>query len=81
MRIVFYRSTRIPVYDFINAMAKKDQAKVLACLKNIEDLGFDSPRVQFRQIKGNLWEIKICTSSGGYRFFYVSLHGSVLVLS
>jgi phage-related protein len=80
MRIVFYKSTRIPVRDFIDTMGKQDQAKVLACLKNIEDLGFDSPRVQFRQIRGKLWEIKIHASGGGYRFFYVSLHSDVLVL-
>lgn len=80
MRIVFYKATRIPVRDFIDAMRKQDQAKVLACLKSIEDLGFDSPRVQFRQIRGKLWEIKVYASSTGYRFFYVSLHGDVLVL-
>lgn len=43
-------------------------------------MGFDSPRVQFRQIRGKLWEIKIHTASAGYRFFYVSLHCDTLVL-
>jgi phage-related protein len=80
MRILFYKNNRFPVLDFINVMAKKDQAKVLACLKNIEDLGFDSPRVQFRQIRGKLWEIKIYISNSSCRFFYVSLHSEVLVL-
>jgi phage-related protein len=36
-------------------------------------LGFDSPRVEFRQIEGKLWEIKIKLSSGGHRIFYLSL--------
>lgn len=80
MKIVFYKKTRIPVFDFIGTMQEKDQAKILACLKNIEELGFDSPRVQFRQIRGKLWEIKIHASSAGYRFFYVGLHSNTLVL-
>ncbi len=80
MRIVFYKSTRVPVCDFLDAMGRQDQAKVLACLKSIEDLGFDSPRVQFRQIRGKLWEIKMHTANTGYRFFYVSLHRDTLVL-
>ena len=80
MRIIFYKNTKVPVRDFIDLLEKRDQAKILACLKSIEDLGFDSPRVQFRQIRGKLWEIKIHTAGAGYRFFYVSLHRDTLVL-
>jgi phage-related protein len=80
MRIAFYRNTKTPVRDFIDAMGKRDQAKVLGCLKNIEDLGFNSPRVQFRQIRGKLWEIKIHAPDSGYRFFYICLHSNALVL-
>jgi len=82
MKIVFYtnaRKTR-PVYDFITKLAVKDRAKILACLSNIEALGFDSPRVQFRQIHGALWEIKIKTQSSGYRLFYVAIGSCTLVL-
>jgi len=79
MKVLFYKKTRTPVLDFIDAMNEIDQTKVLSCLKNIEDLGFDSPIVQFRHIRGKLWEIKI-QASNGYRFFYVGLHSDVLVL-
>jgi phage-related protein len=79
MRVLFYKKNRVPVRDFIHMMNKPDRARVLACLQNVEDLGFDSPRVQFRHIRGKLWEIKIQASSG-YRFFYVGLHGDILVL-
>jgi phage-related protein len=58
----------------------KDRARILACLKSIEEFGFDCPRVQFRQIKGSLWEIKIKTQSGGFRIFYVTVHSKTLVL-
>jgi phage-related protein len=75
IEILFYikSSGKIPVSDYIDELSEKDQAKVAACLKSIEDLGFDSPRVEFRQIEGKLWEIKIKLSSGGHRIFYVSL--------
>lgn len=58
----------------------KDRAKVLSCLKNVEELGFDSPRVAFRQIRGRLWEIKIKTVDTGVRIFYVAVKKDNLVL-
>jgi len=79
MKVLFYKKTRNPVHDFIHAINKNDRTKVLSCLKNIEELGFDSPMVQFRHIRGKLWEIKI-QASNGYRFFYVGLHSDILVL-
>lgn len=80
MKLVFYGTRRRPVVDFIERLTPKDQAKILACLKNIEELGFHCPRVVFRQISGKLWEIKIQTSSAGYRIFYVTVKKDVLVL-
>lgn len=82
IEILFYikSSGKIPVSDYIDELSEKDQAKVAACLKSIEDLGFDSPRVEFRQIEGKLWEIKIKLSSGGHRIFYVSLTKKKMVL-
>lgn len=83
MRIVFYSSNnskKCPAKVFIEKLESKDRAKVLACLKSVEELGFDCPRVQFRQIKGPLWEIKIQTASGGSRLFYVALKENTLVI-
>jgi phage-related protein len=80
MKIVFYGKKKKPVVDFIEQLTSKDQAKILACLKNIEELGFDCPRVEFRQISGKLWEIKIQTASAGYRIFYVTIQRKTLVL-
>lgn len=82
MSIVFFKaevSQQCPVRDFIESLETSDRAKVLACLKSVETLGFDSPRVQFRQIRGRLWEIKIQGSSG-YRIFYVCIAKGVTVL-
>jgi len=80
MKITFYGVTKFPVLEFIKKLDVRDRAKVLACLKSIEDLGFDSPRVQFRQIRGKLWEIKIKAATSGYRIFYVSVQQDKLVL-
>ena len=82
MKIVFYTKDggKQPVYDFIKRLPLKDRARVLACLKSIEELGFECPRVQFRQIKGSLWEIKIRIQSGGYRLFYVTVCSDTIVL-
>lgn len=80
MRITFYKATRIPVLDFIATIEKREQAKVLGCLKSIEDLGFTSPRAQHRQINGKLWKIKINAHSASYRFFYVALQQNTLVI-
>ena len=82
MKIIFYskKNQKQPVYEFLDKLPKKDKAKIFSSLKNIEELGFDSPRVNFRQIKGALWEIKIRVQSGGYRLFYVTIQSDLLVL-
>ena len=82
MRVVVYTrsNNKSPVKDFINKLGATDRARLLACLKNVEDLGLDSPRVQFRQIRGHLWEIKIRLQSTGVRLFYVVLKAKTLVL-
>ncbi len=82
MKIKFYQkqSGKNPVAEFLNDLPSDEIARLAGCLKNVEELGFDSPRVQFRQIKGSLWEIKIKTSRSGYRFFYVCIQKEVIVL-
>jgi phage-related protein len=82
MKLYFYTkaSGRSPILDYIGELNKKDRARLLGCLKSIEEMGFDSPRVEFRQIEGKLWEIKIRLSSGGHRVFYVTLSKQRMVL-
>lgn len=82
MKIKFYQkqSGKNPVEEFLNNLPSDEMARIVGCLKNIEELGFDSPRVEFRQIKDSLWEIKIKTSRSGYRIFYVCIHNETMVL-
>lgn len=82
MEIIFYikQNNRCPVKEFIEDLEVKDKAKILACLKSIEELGYDTPRVQFRQIAGRLWEIKIRSVETGYRIFYVGIKPKTMIL-
>lgn len=82
MKVFFYTksSGKSPILDYIDDLNLKDKTKLLGCLESIESMGFDSPRVEFRQIEGKLWEIKIKLSSGGHRLFYVTLTKTRMVL-
>lgn len=80
MHIIFYEKNRIPVREFIEKLDLQDRAKILACLKSVEELGFECPRVAFRQIRGKLWEIKINAAKTGVRIFYVTIKYEVIVL-
>lgn len=82
MKVKFYQksSGKCPVAEFLGELSAEERARITGCLSNVERLGFDSPRVDFRQIRGSLWEIKIKTHRGGYRLFYVCLQGKNTVL-
>lgn len=80
MKLLFYTTKKAPVKEFIKGLDVRDRAKVLACLASVEEMGFDSPRVEFRQIKGKLWEIKIKAATSGYRIFYITVQHDKLVL-
>lgn len=81
MRVLFFQGqNKSPVIRFIESLSIPDRARVLASLKSIEQLGVRSPRVQFRQIQGKLWEIKIKTQNAAYRIFYVLLAKELMVL-
>ncbi len=75
MRISFYqaRSGRSYISSFLEDLSAQDRATILAVLSDIQSHGFVAKGCQFRQIEGKLWEIKIRTQGGSYRFFYVSI--------
>lgn len=82
MKIVFYQTQnkRVPVKEFINQLEVSDRAKLLGCLKNIEELGFEASRVEFRQINAKLWEIKVRVNQLALRVFYVLVKKNMMVL-
>lgn len=81
MRVAFYTSPsgRSPVEDFIDSLSKTDQARFRDVFDGIQSSGLDCPRVQFRQLRGKLWEIKFTAPSGGYRIAYVVVQKDVMV--
>jgi phage-related protein len=81
-RFTFYRSSsgRNLIEEFLNELDLKSRASILAVFQDICDNGLGSIGCQFRQIEGKLWEMKIRTFSGGYRFFYVMRSSSELVV-
>lgn len=61
---------------YIQNLAKPERARFLEALDQVERRGLDAVRVEFRQIDGKLWEIKI----GSHRVFYVVIDRDEMVL-
>jgi phage-related protein len=70
-------SGKAPVEQYIDGIDNKEEkAELLSTLKGIQEYGTDAVGVEFRQIEGKLWELKIRT----HRIFYVVLKGNEMVL-
>ena len=78
MRVTLLRGAtgRSPILEYIESLAKPERARVLEGLEQVERRGLDAVRVQFRQIEGKLWEVKI----GSHRVFYVIIGKEEMVL-
>jgi len=78
VRITFFEtdSGRSPVLKYILDLPKPERARLFEALDQIERHGFDAVRVQFRQIEGKLWEIKV----SAHRVFYVVIEENEMVL-
>ena len=80
MRIVFHTSDsgRSYIEAFLRGLSHQDRATILAVFEDIRQYGLSAVGCEFRQIEGKLWEIKLRTSGGGYRFFYVVLGANLM---
>jgi phage-related protein len=78
MRVTFFKTSsgRSPVLEFIQGLAKPERARLFEALDEVERHGLDAVRVQFRQIEGKLWEMKVST----HRIFYVVIEREEMVL-
>jgi len=81
VKISFYEtaSGRSPIEDYIENLPKADQARFADVFDGIEKFGLSCPRVQFRQLRGKLWEVKFNSPSGGYRIAYVVVESETMV--
>ena len=78
VRITFFKtgSGRSPVLEYILDLAKPERARLFEALDQLERYGFKATRMQFRQIEGKLWEIKV----SAHRVLYVVIDRDELVL-
>lgn len=76
MKVTFAASSSGKSYfeRFIANLSVGDRATVLAVFQDIVEYGLQAKGCGFRQIEGKLWEVKIRTSTGGSRFFYILLN-------
>ena len=81
MRVTFYEtaSGRRPVEEYLRGPERPERARVAEALQNIERFGFETHGMQFRQVKGKLWEIRIRTAEA-HRVFYVMASREEMVL-
>lgn len=82
MRVNFYESSsgRSPVEDFIEKLQKADKARFAEVIVGLSELGLEYTRVQFKPLRGKLWEIKFSAPGGGYRMAYVILKVQEMVI-
>ena len=65
-------SGKAPVEKYIDDIDNKEErAEILATLNGKQQHGTDAIGVEFRQIEGKLWELKIKTHGNQHRIFYV----------
>jgi len=74
-------SGKAPVEKYIDDIDNREErAELLATLNGIQRHGTDAIGVEFRQIEGKLWELKIRTHGNQHRIFYVVLTGNEMYL-
>lgn len=75
------QSGKAPVEKYIDDIINKgERAEILAALKGVQEYGVNAVGVEFRQIEGKLWELKIRAYGRHHRIFYVVLRGREMVL-
>lgn len=81
MKVQFYRTSagNSPVEKFISKLPAIDQGDFTEVYDGIKEFGLGFSEVEFRHLKGKLWEIKFRASSGGYRIAYVMLEQDSMV--
>lgn len=81
MHIFFYKtaSGRSPVEKFIEGLPKPDQAKFADVNDGIAEHGLQYEPVEFKHLRGKLWEIKFKAKGGGYQIAYAILDKDTMV--
>lgn len=82
MLVNFYTkpSGRSPIEEFITSRSKADQARFAEVIVGLEEFGLSYSRVQFKPLRGKLWEIKFKAQDGSYRMLYVLVKINEMVI-
>ena len=74
-------SGKAPVEKYIDDISnKQERAELFSTLQGIQEHGTDAVGVDFRQIEGKLWELKIRAQGNQHRIFYAVLRGNEMIL-
>ena len=74
-------SGKAPVRKYIDDIeSDEERAELFSALNGIQENGTDAIGVDFRQIEGKLWELKIKTHGKQHRIFYIVMKGSEMIL-
>ena len=74
-------SGKAPVEKYIDEIDNKEErAELLSAFNGIQEYGTDAVGVDFRQIEGKLWELKIRTHGKQHRIFYVVIKDNKMIL-
>jgi phage-related protein len=81
MKVSFYctASGRSPVAKFILGLGKPDQGRFADVHAGIEAHGLEFQEVEYRHLRGKLWELKFRASDGSYRILYVTVAADHMV--
>lgn len=82
-RIHLYRSSsgQSPVEDFLQELAERDRAKVMAALDYLSQQGPALRRPHAAHVQGKLWELRVSLGRNEYRLLYFFLEGQVVVVA
>lgn len=82
-RVLLYRPVGgdSPVKEFIEGLAEKSQAKILAALDYLGQQGPALRRPHAAHVRGKLWELRISRARDEFRLLYFFMEGQVVVVA
>jgi len=69
-----------PVTEFIEAQAKRNQAKILAEIDDLAEFGLTPRGDKLKQLQGRLWELRFRGDQIQFRFIYFAHIGRSIVI-
>jgi phage-related protein len=79
--VIFYREDddSVPILDWLDAIPAKAQAKCLARLKRLEDLGHELRRPEADLLRDGIYELRVGLQGIHYRMLYF-FHGKAVAV-